>query len=245
MPGVVGMGQSLELWGLGPYGNLQLEDWRRQGSWAWCSRWSCWGSDRRRTRTPRARIEEDEEWGYGLTVPRSERSTIREVCETLGRPHQVRPEAHARSRCSRRALLPIETPFEPAFEPPIATSSEGSSEWAGHRVRGSGARSRVRIQATQGLGRVHLDAGRGEWLGRLCGLARHVLGILVLFLREPAVALRHQPLDLRPRLTSPLLALGSHLSQANQPIVILTVATAVRRLPDAVADLLLTQWIAP
>ena len=159
MPGVVGMAQSLELPGvegmvqtpdlgaLGPYGNLQFEDWRCQGLGAWRSRRNFQGSDRRKTRTPRTRIEEDEEWGYGLTVPRSETLTTRGVCETLASPHQVRLKAGARPRCSPRRLSPFETAFEPAFEPPRATSSESSSEWkaiacAGNApTRGSGPRA--------------------------------------------------------------------------------------------------------
>ena len=199
------MAQTLDLPGLGPYGNRQREDWERQGLRAWCRRRICQGSDRRRTRTPRTRIEEDEEWGYGLTVPRSERSTIHGESETLGRPHQVRLEVHARARCSRRALLPFETPFEPAFEPPIATSSESSSEWVALRSR---ALSRVGIPPVQRLRGVHLDAGRGRRLWRhrrrglrFRGLAGGVLGRL-------AVALRHQLPDLRPRLTDPRRHLG-------------------------------------
>ena len=153
MPGVMGMAQSLELPELGPHGNWQLEDWGSQGSWAWGSRWNCEGLDptgnrslrigdtrgcghgcsrrncegldRARTRTPRTRIEEDEEWGYGLTVPRSERSPMLDVCETLGFFHQVWPDAEARPRRSFRASSPFETPFEHAIEPAIATSSEG------------------------------------------------------------------------------------------------------------------------
>ena len=45
IPGVAGMGQSLELPELGPYGNRQLEVWGSQGSWAWGSRWNCKGLD--------------------------------------------------------------------------------------------------------------------------------------------------------------------------------------------------------
>ena len=91
------MGQSPGLRGLGPYGNWQLEDWGSQGSWAWGSRWNCEGSDRGGTRTPRTRIEEDEEWGYGLTVPRSERSPTHDECETLGLLHQVWRNVGARA----------------------------------------------------------------------------------------------------------------------------------------------------
>ena len=44
-PGVMGRVQSPDLGWLGPHGNLQLEDWGRQGSWAWCRRRSCQGLD--------------------------------------------------------------------------------------------------------------------------------------------------------------------------------------------------------
>ena len=120
MPGVVGMAQSLELRGLGPGGNSQIEDWGCQGSWAWRSRWNCEGLDWGGTRTPRTRIEEDEEWGYGLTVPRSERSPMLDECETLGGFHQVWREAAAPPRRSRRALGPTESSSEPPSELPCA-----------------------------------------------------------------------------------------------------------------------------
>ena len=120
MPGVVGMAQSPELRGRGPYGNWQLEDWGCQGSWARSSRRNCEGLDRTRTRTPRTRIEEDEEWGYGLTVPRSERSPMLDVCETFGLAHQVWRAAGARPRRSRRARSPTESSSEPPSELPCA-----------------------------------------------------------------------------------------------------------------------------
>ena len=169
------MVQSLDLPELGPRGNRQLKDWERQGSWAWRSRWNLGGLGPygklaarglvmpgvvgmarspelrrarigRRTRTRRTRIEEDEEWGYGLTVPRSEMPTIHGACETLGSPHQVWPEANAWARCSRRALLPIETPSEPLTEPPCAHPPNAHPSLrpvacAGHGpARGSGSR---------------------------------------------------------------------------------------------------------
>ena len=132
---------------------------------------------------------------------------MHDECETLGLSHQVRLEADARPRRSRRALLPLETPFEPAFEPPIATSSEGSSEWEALR---SCALSRVGIATIQRLRGAHLDAGPGRCLGRhrrgglgFFRLAGGVVGRL-------AVALRHQLLDLRARLADSLPALGAH-----------------------------------
>ena len=135
------------------------------------------------------------------------------VCETFGLSHQVRPEAHARARCSRRARLPFETAFEAAFEPPIATSSEGSSEWEALR---SCAVSRVGIAAVQRLRGAHLDAGRGLCLGRhrrrglgFFRLAGGVVGRL-------AVALRHQLLDLRPRPVDLLPAPSTHLSRGSR-----------------------------
>lgn len=96
MPGAVGMAQSSELRGLGPSGNDQDVVGDSRGLWARGSRWNCRSLEGRRTRTLRTRIGEDDDWGYGLTVTRSERSRMRRVCETMERPDQVRRVPKAR-----------------------------------------------------------------------------------------------------------------------------------------------------
>ena len=120
IPGVAGRGQALDLPELGTYGNEHGAVGKSQGAWAWSSRRNCQGSDGRRSRPPRTRIGYDEEWGDGLTVPRSERSPMHRECETLGRPDQVQQATRTSLGCSRRAREPFEAPFEPPLEPPRA-----------------------------------------------------------------------------------------------------------------------------
>ena len=110
-------GQTLELPELGPTGNGHNEAGESQGLRAWSSRRTCEGSDGPRTRTPTPRLVQSSSWGYGLTVPRNERSPFRGVCETLRRPDQVRRDTRTPLRCSLRVRGPFEAPFEPSLEP--------------------------------------------------------------------------------------------------------------------------------
>ena len=90
----------------------------------------------------------------------------------------------------------------------------------------SRSRSWVGIQAVEWLRGDHLDWRRIRFVGGLRGLARHILGIVVLFLREPSVALRDEPVDLRPQLATPLVVLRSQVSQDDQHISSLTVSNS-------------------
>ena len=147
----------------------------------------------RKTPSPRTRIGEDEEWGWGLTVPRSEMLTIRSVGETLVDPNQVRPEPDARPRRSRRPLRQFATPSVPASEPPCAHAPNAYPNRCSVVCVGHAPRRRVGIQAIQRLLGVHLQGGGGRWLRRLCGLGRRVPRLRLAFLGQSAVALRHQP----------------------------------------------------
>ena len=166
MPGVVGMVQSPELPGLGPAKNPYPQDEDRRGRGV----------------------------GYGLTVPRSERSTIHGESETLGDPIRFGLRSMHGPDVPRRALLPFETPFEPAFEPPIRNIIRRLIRTGGASVMRPRA---VGIPTDQRLRGAHLDAGRGCCLGRHRGPERRVPGLARGVLGRLAVALRHQRLDLR------------------------------------------------